>query len=160
MENSRPEERLVALLQEKGYTITTAESCTGGAVAATIVNVAGASEVFGEGYITYSNEAKHKNLGVQESTLNTYGAVSEETAREMCEGCCGVAKADVAISVTGIAGPGGGTPQKPVGLVYIGCCVREKTRVIKCLFSGTRSEVRSQSVEAALLLAERCIQEY
>lgn len=154
------EERVIALLLERGFKITTAESCTGGALSATLVNVSGASEVFEEGYVTYSNKAKHKNLGVKKSTLKAYGAVSKQTAKEMCKGCLKKAKADVALSVTGIAGPGGGTAEKPVGLVYIGCCVQGKTKVIKCQFSGSRSEVRSQSVQTALMLAEKCIQKY
>lgn len=156
-EQKRPEERVISLLQERGLKITTAESCTGGALAATLVNVSGASEVFEEGYVTYSNKAKHKNLGVKKSTLKAHGAVSKQTAREMSKGCLKASKADVALSVTGIAGPGGGTAEKPVGLVYIGCCFRGKTKVIKCQFSGSRSEVRRQSVEAALSLAESCI---
>lgn len=158
-EQKSPEERVIALLQERGMKITTAESCTGGALAAALVNVSGASEVFDEGYITYSNKAKHKNLGVRKSTLKTYGAVSKQTAKEMSRGCLKAAKADVALSVTGIAGPGGGTAEKPVGLVYIGCCFQGKTKVIRQQFSGSRSEVRRQSVEAALLLAESCILE-
>lgn len=158
-EQKSPEERVIALLQERGMKITTAESCTGGALAAALVNVSGASEVFDEGYITYSNKAKHKNLGVRKSTLKTYGAVSKQTAKEMSRGCLKAAKADVALSVTGIAGPGGGTTEKPVGLVYIGCCFQGKTKVIRHQFSGSRSEVRRQSVEAALLLAESCILE-
>ena len=151
------EERVVALLLERGFKITTAESCTGGAIAATLVNVSGASEVFEEGYVTYSNKAKHKNLGVKKSTLKKYGAVSKQTAKEMSKGCRKAANADVGLSATGIAGPGGGTAEKPVGLVYIGCSVRGKTKVIKCQFSGSRAEVRRQSVEAALLLAEKCL---
>ena len=151
------EERVIALLSEKGWKITTAESCTGGAIAAALVNVSGASEVFEEGYVTYSNKAKHKNLGVKKSTLKKYGAVSKQTAKEMSKGCLKAAKADIALSATGIAGPGGGTPEKPVGLVYIGCCVQGKTEVIRCQFSGSRAEVRRQTVEAALLLAEKCL---
>lgn len=156
-EQKTPEERVVTLLLDREYKITTAESCTGGAIAATLVNVSGASEVFEEGYVTYSNKAKHKNLGVKKSTLKKYGAVSKQTAKEMCKGCLKAAKADVSLSATGIAGPGGGTAEKPVGLVYIGCCVRGKTKVIKCQFAGSRAEVRRQTVEAALLLAEKCI---
>lgn len=156
-EQKSPEERVISLLQERGLKVATAESCTGGALAAALVNVSGASEVFEEGYITYSNKAKHKNLGVKTCTLKAHGAVSKQTAKEMSKGCLKAAKADVALSVTGIAGPGGGTAEKPVGLVYIGCCFQGKTKVIKCQFSGSRSEVRRQSVEAALLLAESCI---
>lgn len=153
----RPEERVISLLLERGLKISTAESCTGGLVAATLVNVPGASEVFEEGYITYSNKAKRKNLGVKKTTLKEYGAVSKQTAKEMCCGCLKAAKADVALSVTGIAGPDGGTEEKPVGLVYIGCCFQGKTKVIRCQFEGDRSEIRAQSVQEALVLAEHCI---
>lgn len=159
-ENSPVEERLVGLLQEYGWKASTAESCTGGAVAAAVVNVAGASEVFEEGFVTYSNTAKRKYLGVKGITLRTLGAVSRETAAQMCRGCCRLSGARVGISTTGIAGPGGGTAEKPVGLVYIGCCVGGKVTVKKCRFSGSRSEVRHQTVETALRLAVRCIETF
>lgn len=147
------EDCLVQKLSSKGFCITTAESCTGGLIAGTIVNVAGASAVLNEGYITYSNEAKERLIGVSHETLNTYGAVSEKTALAMAEGAAKAAHADVALSSTGIAGPGGGTLDKPVGLIYIGCYVRGKTKVLKCQFSGSRSENRRQTVQAALSLA-------
>lgn len=147
------ETQLVELLAEKKYTITTAESCTGGMIAGTIVNVAGASDVLGEGYITYSNAAKEKLLGVRRETLERFGAVSEETAREMAEGAAKAAEAEVALSATGIAGPGGGTEEKPVGLVYIGCFVRGYTTVKKFEFTGTRQENRMLTVENALQFA-------
>lgn len=147
------EERLVEGLIAKNLTITTAESCTGGLIAGTIVNVAGASEVLNEGYVTYSNEAKERLAGVSHKTLEAYGAVSEETAREMAEGAAKAAHADVALSSTGIAGPGGGTAQKPVGLIYVGCHACGKTKVLKCHFSGGRAENRAQTVQAALSLA-------
>lgn len=158
-ENSPVEERLVGLLQKYGWRASTAESCTGGAVAAAVVNVAGASEVFEEGFVTYSNTAKRKYLGVKGITLRTLGAVSRETAAQMCRGCCRLSGAQVGISTTGIAGPGGGTAEKPVGLVYIGCCVGRKVTVKKCRFGGSRSEVRRQTVETALRLAVRCIED-
>lgn len=140
-------------------TITTAESCTGGLIAGTIVNVAGASDVLNEGYVTYSNEAKQRLVHVKAETLERFGAVSEETAREMAAGAAKAAGSDVAISATGIAGPGGGTKEKPVGLVYIGCCVGEEIRVKECWFSGTRLENRLQTVETALQLAVEMLQE-
>ena len=146
------EEQVISLLIEKGLTIATAESCTGGAVASTLINVPGASGVFNEGFITYSNEAKQKRLGVRIRTLKEYGAVSNATAFEMAKGVCQVTGADVGISVTGIAGPDGGTEEKPVGLVYVGCCVNRRSKVVENHFSGSRSEVREQSVEAALKL--------
>jgi PncC family amidohydrolase len=146
------EQKIARILAHRNMTVTTAESCTGGLVAGTLVNADGVSAVFKEGYITYSNEAKSKLLGVREDTLAQYGAVSRETATEMAEGAAAAAGADVAISVTGIAGPGGGTPEKPVGLVYVGCSVRGKTVVKRCFFSGDRASVRHQTVREALAL--------
>ena len=151
------EEELVEILTKKQYKITTAESCTGGLVAATIVNVSGASEVFQAGFVTYANEAKEKELGVKSETLQTYGAVSEKTAKEMAIGCAAHAKAQVGISTTGIAGPGGGTTEKPVGLVYIGCAVRSNVYVEKNVFSGDRQQVRRQAADRAIGFALECI---
>ncbi len=150
------EEELVEILTKKQYKITTAESCTGGLVAATIVNVSGASEVFQAGFVTYANEAKEKELGVKSETLQTYGAVSEKTAKEMAIGCAAHAKAQVGISTTGIAGPGGGTAEKPVGLVYIGCAVRSNVYVEKNVFSGDQ-QVRRQAADRAIGFALECI---
>lgn len=144
------EEQVVALLKERGMTLTTAESCTGGMLSGRIVNVAGVSEVFKEGYVTYANESKEKLLGVKHETLERYSAVSEETAYEMAKGARKMANADAALAVTGIAGPDGGTKEKPVGLVYIGCAVGEKVIVQKFLFDGERSEIRGQAAEMAL----------
>lgn len=152
-EETSLEEQLVNELAKRKLTITTAESCTGGMIAGTLINVAGASDVLNEGYITYSNEAKERLVGVSHETLEKYGAVSEETAREMAEGAAKAAGADVALSSTGIAGPGGGTKEKPVGLVYIGCCVCGRTNVIKCQFTGSRMENRISTVEEALEMA-------
>ena len=151
------EEKAISLLTEKGLTIATAESCTGGAVASTLINVAGASSVFNEGFVTYANEAKHKRLGVRIRTLKEYGAVSNATAFEMAKGVCEVTGAAVGVSVTGIAGPDGGTEEKPVGLVYVGCCVNRKSKVVENYFSGSRSEIRQQGVEAALKLLIECL---
>lgn len=147
------EYRLVELLYEKKMTISTAESCTGGLIAGAVINVPGASAVYNEGFITYSNAAKEKYLGVKKETLEKYGAVSKETVVEMAQGCASAAKADVALVSSGIAGPEGGTKEKPVGLVYIGCYVRGNIRTVKNVFSGTRQEVRKQTVEAAIKLA-------
>ncbi len=146
------EYEVAALLAEKKIRVTTAESCTGGLIAGTLVNVAGISEWFEEGYVTYSNRAKQKLLGVSGQTLEYFGAVSEQTAAEMARGAAAAADAGAALAVTGIAGPDGGTAEKPVGLVYIGCCCRDSLRVERHVFSGDRSEVRSQSVQAALTL--------
>lgn len=151
------EEAVYRLLCEKKLTITTAESCTGGLIGAALVNVAGVSSVYREGYITYSNEAKHKLLGVSEETLLKYGAVSEETAREMADGAVKAAGADVSIAVTGIAGPDGGTETKPVGLVYMACHYNGKTIVEKHNLNGNRSKVRENTVVRALDLVRRTI---
>lgn len=154
-EKTTPEELVVRLLEKSGMTLTTAESCTAGLLAGRIMNVAGASAVYNEGYITYSNEAKHRILGVSEETLEKYGAVSHETAREMATGAARAANADAALSVTGIAGPGGGTTEKPVGLVYIGCYLRGEVCTKEFRFAGDRAKNREDSVLGALELLEK-----
>lgn len=146
------EEKIVKELIKHGYTVTTAESCTGGLLAGRILNVSGASAVYNEGHITYSNEAKERLLGVSHETLEQYGAVSKQTAAEMAEGAARVARANVGLSTTGIAGPGGGTPKKPVGLVYVGCCLNGEVTVEECHFKGNREENRAAAVEAVLYL--------
>lgn len=151
-------EEVVKLLKDAGMTVTTVESCTGGLLSAALVDVAGVSDVLKQAYVTYANEAKHSLAGVKEETLETFGAVSEQTAREMAEGGAKAAKADAALAVTGIAGPDGGTAKKPVGLVYIGCCVNGNTVVEGNVFSGSRRAVREQSVQAALKLLFECLQ--
>lgn len=150
-------EHLVRLLAEKHKTVATAESCTGGMIGQSITSVPGASEVYGFGFITYANEAKEKLLGVRHETLRSYGAVSPETAREMAEGARKVSGADIAVAVTGIAGPGGGTPEKPVGLVYVGIAADSGTWAEKLCLSGSRDEIRKQTVLAALELASNKI---
>lgn len=144
------EEEIVKKLLEKNYTITTAESCTGGLLAGRILNVPGASAVYNEGHITYSNEAKERLLNVSHETLMQYGAVSRQTAEEMAYGAAQAAQADIGLSTTGIAGPGGGTKEKPVGLIYVGCYVEGNTYTRECHFQGTREENRAAAVEAAL----------
>lgn len=146
-----PESRLVKLLLEKDLQITCAESCTGGMIASLLVNVPGVSEILMESYVTYSNEAKHRLLGVEQEALSEYGAVSPQVAFQMAEGAARTAGADAAIAVTGIAGPGGGTAQKPVGLVYIGTYLCGNIRVTENHFPGERYEIRRQAAEAALL---------
>lgn len=152
------EQALAELLKKYGWKLTTAESCTGGLLAGTFMNVPGVSEVYEEGYITYADKAKRKILKVKKKTLKKHGAVSRQTAKQMAEGAVAAAGANVAISVTGIAGPGGGTKEKPVGLVYIGCCVNGKTKVKKCLFQGERQQIRKQTVETAMEFAIERIQ--
>lgn len=156
-ENEAMEETVVRLLNKYNLTVTTAESCTGGMAAARIVNVPGASEVFNEGFITYSNKAKRKLLDVSKSTLKKYGAVSDQTAREMALGAIMAADADAAIAITGVAGPDGGTEEKPVGLVYISCCIKDEVTVEECHFHGTRAEIREQAAVSALDLLRRSI---
>ena len=144
---------LLSLLRSKGITLVTAESCTGGLIAALLTEVAGSSDVFDQGFVTYSNAAKTAQLGVSEQMLARHGAVSEEVAGAMAAGALAHSKAEMAVSVTGIAGPGGGSTIKPVGLVYIGVAVRDgDVRVVRCQFSGERDAVRMQAVARALEL--------
>ncbi len=158
-ENDDLPEKIVALLIEKGLTISCAESCTGGMLSARLISVSGVSAVYNCGYITYSNQSKHEILNVKNSTLKQYGAVSSQTAKEMAKGASLKAKSDVAVSITGIAGPDGGTKEKPVGLVYIACNVKGNIRVQKYNFVGNRSEVRESATMAALLLLKNCLLE-
>ena len=151
------EEVVAKLLIEKKLTISTAESCTGGMIASTLINYPGISEVLLEGAVTYSNEAKHNRLGVKNETLDKYGAVSEETAREMAIGIAKTAGTDVSIVTTGIAGPGGGTEEKPVGLVYVGVYVQGEVTIQKCIFNGNRSRVRLQATITGLDMLRRIL---
>ena len=132
------EDKIVKRLAENHLSIAAAESCTGGLVAATLINVPGASDVLEESYITYSDAVKHKVLGVSEETLQKHTAVSKEVAEEMVRG------------VTKVAGPGGGSEKFPVGLVYIGYKINDFVKVIRYVFPGDRSEVRMRAVETAL----------
>ena len=138
------------ILCNNKLTISTAESCTGGMVAAKLISYPGISASFLEGAVTYSNEAKIKRLGVRKETLDAYGAVSKETAREMAEGIAKESCSNTSIATTGIAGPGGGTNEKPVGLVYIAVHVNNKTIIEKCNFSGNREEIRISATNHAL----------
>lgn len=151
------EEKIVEKLKEKGWQVTSAESCTGGMIASRLVNVAGVSDIFMEGYITYANSAKHRLLGVSNEALDTWGAVSRQVAEQMARGAAEKAGAQAAIAVTGIAGPDGGTPEKPVGLVYIGCFTGGRTVVTENHFKGNRLEIRQQTAQAALELLLECI---
>lgn len=158
-EDESIEMAVVRLLSKYELTVSTAESCTGGLLSARLVNVPGVSDVFKEGFITYSNKAKRKSLDVSKSTLKKYGAVSRQTAKEMATGAVFAADTDVSLSVTGIAGPDGGTEEKPVGLVYIGCYMKDKVTVEECHFEGDRNQVREQAVNSALDLLRRIILE-
>lgn len=152
------EYEVAELLDQKQLHVTTAESCTGGLIAGTLVNVPGISAWFEEGYVTYSNAAKEKLLGVSHQTLEAYGAVSKQTAEEMAVGAAKAAEADAAIAATGIAGPDGGSEEKPVGLVYLGCFCKGETRVEKHIFTGDRTQVRARSVQAALTLLKTMLE--
>lgn len=154
------EKSVVDLLLANHLTVCTVESCTGGLLAARLINVPGVSEVFKAGYITYSNKAKRRLLGVKKNLLIKHGAVSEQVAKEMARGAALVSKADVTVSVTGIAGPDGGTEEKPVGLVYMGCSVCGRLTVKKCQFSGNRAKIRENTVAVALSLMRECILQY
>lgn len=138
-----------ALLKQK-KTVACAESCTGGLIAKRITDIAGSSEIFGYGAVTYSNEAKMKLLSVSPETLKAYGAVSEQTAMEMANGVRALSGADIGVSATGIAGPGGGTDEKPVGLVYLGISSDKGTRAVKLLLKGSRDRVRLLTSQNAL----------
>ena len=153
-------EEILRLLENRKLTLATAESCTGGMISAQLTAIPGSSAAFLGGAATYSNELKQRFLGVRETTLASFGAVSRECAEEMVEGICARTGADAGISVTGIAGPSGGTPDKPVGRVYIGVKLHDKTRIFECNFRGGREQVRNQTVSRALnelrkLLLER-----
>ncbi len=147
---------LLALCRAHGITLATAESCTGGLVAAALTAIAGSSDVFERGFVTYSNAAKETLLGVPASLIASDGAVSEPVARAMATGAIRNSSADLAVSVTGVAGPGGGSPEKPVGLVWLAaarrdgpvCCERH-------IFPGDRATIRAASVKAALALLAR-----
>lgn len=153
------EYELVRILSDKGMTVSVAESCTGGMIVSAIVNVPGASGVLNEAYVTYSNESKHRLINVDNVTLQQYGAVSREVAEQMAEGCRIAAGADIGIATTGIAGPDGGTNEKPVGLVYIGCAVGGSVHVEKHIFSGDRFTVRTCAAECALKNAVNILNE-
>ena len=143
--------KLADKLKRQNKTFATAESCTGGWISKTVTDVGGVSAVFLGGVVSYANEVKEKLLGVKSETLASYGAVSEQTAREMALGCVAATGADYAVAVTGIAGPTGGSPEKPVGLVYIGAAAKDgRVYVEKKLFSGDRSGIRLSTVKKAL----------
>ena len=144
---------LLETFKDRQLTLTTVESCTGGLIAATLTSVSGSAAVIEMGMITYSNRAKHELVGVPEGLLAEHGAVSEPVARAMARGGLSRSGADVAIAVTGIAGPGGGSPAKPVGLVHLAAAARDGSIVHERLvFSGDRASVRAKTVAAALEL--------
>lgn len=153
------EDTVADLLIKHNKSISVAESCTGGLLAARLINYSGISSVFKEGAVTYSNTAKVKRLGVKESTLNQYGAVSKETAEEMAKGICDASGTNIGISTTGIAGPGGGTDEKPVGLVFAGLCIDGELNSKKFNFTGDRQVIRERTVISVLDWARRILKD-
>lgn len=153
-------EKLVTLARERNVTFGTAESCTGGLISAAVTDISGASAVFYGGIVSYDNSIKQKLLGVKEETLASVGAVSAETAEQMSVGAVEALSVDFAVSVTGIAGPGGGTPTKPVGLVYISTASKNGVIAVKEKhFDGNREEVRRKTVETALCMLISAIEQ-
>ncbi len=151
---------VLELFRERGLNLATAESCTGGLVAGALTEIAGSSDVVDRGFVTYSNEAKQAMLGVPASTLKRYGAVSAQTAAAMAAGALKNSLADVTVAITGIAGPGGGSRQKPVGLVHFAAASRDGRRIARVRRYGKigRSRVRQRSVAEALLLLTEMVQ--
>ena len=145
---------LADALRARGWKLATAESCTGGLLAAECTSIAGSSDWFERGFVTYSNDAKIESLGVDARLIERHGAVSAEVAQAMAEGALAHSKADIALAVTGIAGPGGATPGKPVGTVWLGWCVRgEAAHAVWLRLAGDRAAIRTESVRAAVAQA-------
>ncbi len=157
---TNPEEALVSLLLRRGLKLATAESCTGGLIAKMITDVPGASAVYLGGVVSYANEVKENVLGVSGDDLASLGAVSRPVAEQMAKGAASITGADVAVSTTGIAGPGGGSAEKPVGLVYIAVSYRNVCVATENYFSGTRDEIRQKSAYKAMSLAAELIEKY
>lgn len=150
--------RVVALAAQRGRTVGTAESLTAGLIAATIADIPGASNVLLGGIVSYAPSVKHTLLGVPQAVIDGVGVVSDACARQMAQGARQALGVDIAVSATGVAGPGGGTPEIPVGTVYIGCASAVETRVVCCRFEGDRQEVRAQSVDRALTMLLEALQ--
>lgn len=152
------EKRIGKMLKERGLKIAVAESCTGGLISSRITDISGASDYFEAGITTYSNVSKIRLLNVPKDTIDRYGAVSEETAKSMAEGVKKTLHADIGVSVTGIAGPTGGTEGKPVGTVFIGLATKKATYVRKFFFDGNRLEIRRKTSDAALMFVEEYLE--
>lgn len=148
-------EKLIPLYKEKHLILATAESCTGGLVASAITAVPGSSAIFTHGFVTYANEAKTQMLGVPEALLEAHGAVSEPVALAMAEGARKAASAHIAVSTTGIAGPEGGSADKPVGTVWFGLAAPKGVKAYHRIFEGSREEIRAQAVDCALTLLKQ-----
>lgn len=158
-ERERLPDMVGQMLCAKGYTISCAESCTGGLLTSTLTDVPGSSAYVMGSVVSYSNDVKSRILHVAEETLAAHGAVSPETARAMAEGVRNLMQTDVGVGITGIAGPGGGSPEKPVGLVYIAVSTLGKTSVEKNVFSGVRAEIKRAAVNKALAMVQEMIRE-
>ena len=151
-------EQIIKKLASQNQTISFAESCTGGRLAAAFTAISGASSVLNGSVVTYSNDIKHKWLGVELEVLKTHGAVSSQCVSQMLEGITTFSNADYALAVSGIAGPTGGSKEKPVGTVYIGLRTPENQEVFKCLFQGNREEVQEQSTAFAIKKIEEVLE--
>jgi nicotinamide-nucleotide amidase len=149
---------LADALRARGWRLATAESCTGGLIAAACTALAGSSDWFERGFVTYSNEAKTELIGVPAGLIAAHGAVSEPVARAMAEGALRHSRADIAVAVTGIAGPGGGSPEKPVGTVWLAWAVRGRTDARRLQLAGDREAVRQGTVSEALHSVRECTQ--
>ena len=158
-ERERLPDMVGQMLCARGYTISCAESCTGGLLTSTLTDVPGSSAYVMGSVVSYSNDVKSRILHVAEGTLSAHGAVSPETARAMAEGVRNLMQTDVGVGITGIAGPGGGTPDKPVGLVYIAVSALGKTSVEKNGFSGVRAEIKRAAVNKTLAMVQEMIRE-
>lgn len=156
-EQASLEYEIYELLKKYQITLSTAESATGGMIASTLINVPGISEFFQQGYVTYSNQAKIKMIHVKPETIDTYGVVSAETAADMAQSAARETGSAAALSVTGVAGPDGGTAECPVGLVFLGCYLNGTTVTERHLFAGDRQTVRHSATERALALLKECI---
>jgi nicotinamide-nucleotide amidase len=152
-----PEAAVVSFYRERKLKLALAESCTGGMIAARITSIPGASDIFNGAIVCYANDVKRDLLGVPKGILETEGAVSASCAKAMAEGARNSLKSDIAVSVTGIAGPGGGTPAKPVGCVFIGIATPGAVSAERHLFTGDRDQIRQQAAEAALTAALRAV---
>lgn len=155
--SSTTAQTLLRLLRERNYTFASAESCTGGNIAHTVTEIPGCSDVMLGAVVSYCNEVKHKVLGVSEESLESFGAVSEPVVRQMAEGVRRVLGADCSVATSGIAGPGGAVPGKPVGTVWIAVSTPEQTVAGRMHFDGDRSDVISQATEAALTMLCRLL---
>jgi len=147
-------------LRARGWTVSCAESCTGGGIAYALTSIAGSSDWFNQSWVTYSNEAKMRALGVTSSTLKTFGAVSQQTVEEMALGVRDESNAELVVTVSGIAGPGGGTKEKPVGTVWFGFLCGKSTQTIERVFTGERISVRKQAINFAITHLSHLLHEH